>query len=227
MTAICRLNVDDILSEWTAHKCDQPTQRLLVLTPPISPYPSLPACLPLLLPFPLKPRFLTNWCDPRVTRHIRRHFSWLAEHRPSSVPGAARAGTRAGGRRQEAEDRPQLIERQQRNCKRVESLSQKTKTYAAFIRQPTMKTPSATPTSTAPCPCPCSGHIVNAHSTLCHFVLMGCLAHSFYIKRSQLWRGHSLWHRVLVFSIFVAFCSCCCCCCCGKQITKQKSAQCS
>lgn len=36
---------------------------------------------------------------------------------------------------------------------------------------------------------------------------MGCLAHSFYIKRSQLWRGHSLWHRVLVlfFSIFVAF----------------------
>lgn len=34
---------------------------------------------------------------------------------------------------------------------------------------------------------------------------MGCLAHSFYIKRSQLWRGHSLWHRVLVFSIFSIF----------------------
>lgn len=35
---------------------------------------------------------------------------------------------------------------------------------------------------------------------------MGCLAHSFYIKRSELWRGRSLWHRVFCFlSIFVAF----------------------
>lgn len=57
---------------------------------PSSPaYPRLPACLPASLPIPLKPRFLTNWCDPRVTRHIRRHFSCLAEHRPSSVPAAA------------------------------------------------------------------------------------------------------------------------------------------
>lgn len=111
--------------------------------PPASSRP--PACQPASLPIPLKPRFLTNWYDPRVTRHIRRHFSCLAEHRPSSVPAAAGSGwSRAGAALK-------LIERQQRNCKRVESLSQKTKTYAAFIRQPTMK---ATPPAPSPRPIP-------------------------------------------------------------------------
>jgi len=36
-------------------------------------------------------------------------------------------------------------------------------------------------------------HIVNAHSTLCHFVLMACLPHSFYIKPPRdsafMWAG--------------------------------------
>jgi len=81
-----------------------------------------------------------------------------------------------------------LIDRQQRNCKRVESLSQKTKTYAAFIRQPTMNAPPSPLTNPPKGALEVSEgvwHIVNAHSTLCHFVLMACLPHSFYIKPAR------------------------------------------
>lgn len=210
MTAICRLNVDDILSEWTAHKCDQPIRWQ---NP--TPHP--------------EPRFLTNWCDPRVTRHIRRHFSWLT---------GCLVAWLAGWLDEQQQAEPQLIERQQRNCKRVESLSQKTKTYAAFIRQPTMKpAPFPNPTQTQSEPNSCSPppapakHIVNAHSTLCHFVLMACLPHSFYIKPQSFGGGAAfgiMFWFFFAFQFFLCcFCRCCCCSCCGKQITKQKSAQCS
>lgn len=66
MTAICRLNVDDILSEWTNERAYFSRSLLSNLVP--APEKNTP-------PSPRLSCFLTNWCDPRVTRHIRRHFS--------------------------------------------------------------------------------------------------------------------------------------------------------
>lgn len=121
-----------------------------------------------------------------------------------------------------------LIDRQQRNCKRVESLSQKTKTYAAFIRQPTMNAPPSPLTNPPKGALEVSEgvwHIVNAHSTLCHFVLMACLPHSFYIKPARdsglIWGDGGSQPLASYFGfnfLFFFFCSGW-----GEQITKQKA----